>query len=65
MLYPSNRGGGTQSSCLRCSLCGVEITPGEEYWACNGFQICGGCFLDFARQELAPFRERRGTEARG
>ena len=49
---------------LLCTLCGREITMGEEYWACNGAQVCTACLGDFARQELAPCRETRGKEAR-
>ena len=48
---------------LRCTLCGQEITMGEEYWACNGNCICRACLPDFARQELSPFHEIRGKEA--
>ena len=47
---------------LRCTLCGLEISLGEEYWACNGSLVCTDCFLDFARQELEPCRETRGKE---
>ena len=48
---------------LLCTLCGREIVPGEEYWSCNGSQVCAGCLEAFARGELAPFREIRGREA--
>ncbi|MEI3297364.1 hypothetical protein [Dysosmobacter welbionis] len=34
---------------LRCSLCGLEITEGEDYWYCNGSSVCGACFSVFAR----------------
>ena len=47
---------------LLCTLCGQEITMGEEYWACNGSRVCEACLADFARQELAPCRETRGKE---
>ena len=47
---------------LRCTLCGREITTGEEYWACNGSRVCTDCLPDFARQELAPCHETRGKE---
>nr|WP_326183620.1 hypothetical protein [uncultured Oscillibacter sp.] len=47
---------------LRCTLCGQEITVGEEYWACNGSRVCAGCLPEFARRELAPCRETRGKE---
>ena len=47
---------------LLCTLCGQEITMGEEYWACNGSRVCAACLADFARQELAPCRETRGLE---
>ena len=47
---------------LLCTLCGQEITMGEEYWACNGSRVCAACLADFARQELAPCRETRGSE---
>lgn len=47
---------------LRCTLCGREITVGEEYWACNGSRVCTACLADFARQELAPCHETRGKE---
>ena len=49
---------------LLCSLCGQEITPGEEYWYCNGSSVCRECLTDFARAELAPYRQTRGKEAR-
>ena len=49
---------------LRCTLCGREILPGEEYWACNGHLACGDCFPALARRELAPCREVRGKEVR-
>ena len=45
---------------LRCSLCGLEITEGEDYWYCNGSSVCGACLPVFARAELAPFRQVRG-----
>ena len=48
---------------LRCTLCGREITTGEEYWACNGSRVCVDCLPEFARQELAPCHETRGEEA--
>ena len=48
---------------LLCSLCGQEIAPGEEYWYCNGSSVCGCCLGDFARAELAPYRQTRGKEA--
>lgn len=48
---------------LRCTLCGREITTGEDYWACNGSSVCADCLPEFARQELAPCREIRGKEA--
>lgn len=47
---------------LRCTLCGQEITTGEEYWACNGSSVCTACLPDFARREFAPCRETRGKE---
>ena len=49
---------------LLCTLCGREITEGEEYWACNGSRVCGGCLGAFARTELAACREVRGREGR-
>lgn len=51
-----------RQSTLRCTLCGREITLGEEYWACNGSCVCADCLPDFARQELAPCHETRGKE---
>ena len=47
---------------LRCTLCGQEIWQGEEYWYCNGSCVCGACFSDFARAELASYRHTRGEE---
>ena len=47
---------------LLCTLCGQEITMGEEYWACNGSRVCTACLADFARPELAPCHETRGKE---
>ncbi len=52
-----------RSGILVCSLCGREITGGEEYWYCNGSSICGQCLAEFARGELAPYRLVRGKEA--
>ncbi len=49
---------------LRCTLCGREIGPGEEYWACNGSRACVQCLSELARRELAPCREVRGREGR-
>ena len=49
--------------CLLCSLCGGEITEGESYWYLNGASVCERCFCDFARGELAPYRQIRGREA--
>ena len=49
---------------LRCTLCGREITRGEEYWACNGLLACADCLPELARRELAPCREIRGGEVR-
>ena len=51
-----------QKGILRCSLCGGEIAAGECYWYCNGASICGGCLGEFARTELAPYRQIRGEE---
>lgn len=51
-----------RQSTLRCTLCGQEITTGEEYWACNGSRVCAACLPEFARLELAPCRETRGKE---
>ncbi len=48
---------------LLCTLCGREITAGQEYWACNGSRVCADCLPDFAREELASCRETRGKEA--
>lgn len=48
----------------RCTLCGREIVPGEEYWACNGQLACAACLPELARRELAPCREIRGKEGR-
>ena len=48
---------------LLCTLCGREISPGEEYWYCNGSSICSRCLAAFARAELAPYRQIRGKEA--
>ena len=47
---------------LCCTLCGREITTGEEYWACNGSHVCTDCLPEFARQELAACHETRGKE---
>ena len=48
---------------LLCTLCGREITTGEAYWYCNGSSVCAHCLADFARAELAPYRQTRGKEA--
>ena len=50
-------------SVLLCTQCGREIGAGEEYWACDGSRVCGVCFPEFARLELAFCREIRGEEA--
>jgi len=47
---------------LRCTMCGREITVGEEYWACSGERVCTDCLPEFARRELAPCHEIRGKE---
>lgn len=47
---------------LRCTGCGQEILPGEEYWQWNGAVVCGSCFPELARLELEPCREIRGKE---
>ena len=47
---------------LYCTMCGQEITMGEEYWACNGNLVCTDCLPELARQELAPCHETRGKE---
>lgn len=47
---------------VRCTLCGQEITRGEEYWACNGSCVCAACLVEFARKELCAFHETRGKE---
>lgn len=46
MLYAESR---RRRHSLRCTLCGREITLGEEYWACNGSRVCQACLPDFAR----------------
>lgn len=46
-----------------CTLCGQEITEGEDYWICNGSRICCRCLTAFARSELAPYRQTRGKES--
>lgn len=56
--------GGVRDRLVRCTLCGWEITAGEEYWCCNGSRVCTGCLPELARQELWPCREIRGREAR-
>ena len=48
---------------VRCTLCGREIIMNEEYWCCNGAQVCAGCLPELARRELWPCREIRGREA--
>lgn len=53
-----------QLGTLLCSLCGRELVLDEEYWACNGSCVCAACLPDFARMELAPYRETRGKETR-
>ena len=60
LLYTEKR---RRRQILRCTLCGQEITEGEEYWACNGSSICSRCLAAFARAELAPYRQIRGKEA--
>lgn len=49
---------------LRCSLCGAEITEGEEYWQCSGQSVCAACLREYARAEFAPYRRTRGREER-
>ena len=51
-----------RKAALLCTLCGLEIVEGEEYWSCNGSGGCAACLPDLARQELAPCREIRGEE---
>ena len=47
---------------LLCTLCGQAIPPGSPYWYLNGSCICPDCLSEFARQELAPYRNIRGEE---
>ena len=47
--------GGVRDRLVRCTLCGREITAGEEYWCCNGSRVCAGCLPELARQEPLPF----------
>ena len=47
---------------LYCSLCGREISHGEEYWFCSGTTVCPDCLSAFARREFAPCHEIRGKE---
>ena len=49
---------------LHCTMCGREIIRGEEYWVCNGSQVCAACFPELARRELAPCRDICGKELR-
>ena len=49
---------------LLCTLCGQEILEGETYWYCNGASVCAACLAEFARGELAPYRQTRGEETR-
>ena len=44
---------------LRCSLCGQEIAEGEEYWFCNGNNICEHSQPEIQRQEKTPCRKLR------
>lgn len=60
-MYQRQRRPGRHTTLL-CTLCGQEITTGQEYWACNGHRVCADCLPDFARMELAPCRETRGKE---
>lgn len=47
---------------LLCSLCGGEIPRGAPYWYLNGESVCEDCLPEFARLELAPYRQTRGRE---
>ena len=49
---------------LACTLCGREIPFGAQYWYLNGSSVCPACLADFARGELAPYRQVRGEEDR-
>ena len=62
MRYPLSRP--RSAGRLYCTLCGREISPGEEYWACNGSIVCPDCLSDFARREFISCREIRGKECR-
>ena len=59
-MYPTYRR--RRQITIRCTLCGREISVGEEYWACSGSRICTECLPEFARQELSFCRETRGEE---
>ena len=61
-MYHVHRRPGRHTT-LYCTLCGREITNGEEYWSCNGSRVCTDCLPEFARQELAPCHETWGKEA--
>ena len=47
---------------LSCSLCGGGLYRGDEYWKINGYILCGGCLLPFAREDYAPCRAVCGEE---
>ena len=51
-----------EGGCLLCSLCGREILQGAPYWYLNGESVCEDCLPEFARLELAPYRQTRGRE---
>lgn len=59
-----NKGNRLDCRMIFCTLCGREISLGEEYWCCNGALVCTGCLPELARQELGPCREIRGREVR-
>lgn len=40
-----------------CDLCGREIYFDEIFYCVDGENICDDCVADYARRELAPFRE--------
>ena len=51
-----------RSGRLICSLCGGEIPWGTHYWYLNGESVCEECLPEFARLEMAPYRQTRGRE---
>ena len=45
-----------------CSLCGMQLSPGDDVWYINGLTLCESCLAVFARQDYASHHRVCGEE---